>query len=117
MIKILIFLISVFGAGALAALWKTKYKAFVAVACAAISGAIGWYVLSVNVEQILEQLLPSDPFASAEIILNETYDGFEVRYIIESYGWAIGISYFLIVFGFFLFIKSQLWKKAHNKIQ
>jgi hypothetical protein len=76
--------------------------------------AIGWYVLSVNVEEVLMHLLPPrNAFASAaEIMTNDAPDGFYWRETLIRFGWLIGAGYASCLFGISWFIKQRLTKTA-----
>jgi hypothetical protein len=111
MIQILFFLVTIFCMGVLATLWQPKFYAVVIIVCASASAVIGWYVLSFNMDKILSQFLPSDPFAPVETIMSDTEYGFMVRYILYLYGWLIGLFYFGIVFGVSYYVNVRYGKK------
>lgn len=114
MTPFLIFITSIFCLAAFAALFRPKFNPPIAVVCAITSGVLGWYFLSLHVEEIMVEFFPSEPFASVENIMTETDYAFMIRHLLYIYGWLIGLLYFWIIFGVCYLVKVLSKKSSPN---
>lgn len=94
--------------------WWSTFNWYLVAALMVPAFVIGWYVLSVNVDEVLMHLLPpSNAFASAaEIMADESPDGFYWRETLMRFGWLIGAGYASCLFVLSLFIKQRFAKTA-----
>jgi hypothetical protein len=92
--------------------WWSKFNWYLVAVLMVSASAIGWYVLSVNVEEVLMHLLPSsDAFAgAAEIMADDAPDGFYWRETLLRYGWIIGGGYASCLFGISWLMQQKLIK-------
>jgi len=93
--------------------WWSKFNWSLVAVLMVSASAIGWYVLSVNVEDVLMHLLPPrDAFASAaEIMADDAPDGFYWRETLLRFWGLIGAGYASCLFGISWFIKQRLTKQ------
>jgi hypothetical protein len=110
MAPFLIFIILIFFMAVFAAFVRPKFNELIVVACALVSCFIGWYCLSLRTEEIFMRFFPPEPFASVEKIMTETNYEILLLHTLESFGWAIGLLYFWVVFGICWLIKTKLKK-------
>ncbi|MBN8445364.1 MAG: hypothetical protein J0M22_07835 [Gammaproteobacteria bacterium] len=110
----LLILVVVLGLMSIALPWWSKFNWYLVAVLMVPAFAIGWYVLSFNVEVVLGYFLPpADPFASAaEIMSDDAPDGFFWRDTLWRYGWLIGAGYASCLFVLSLFIKQRFAKTA-----
>lgn len=113
MTKLLILFV-VLGVMSIALPWWSKFNWYLVAVLMVPACAIGWYVLSVNVDEVLMHLLPpSNAFASAaEIMEDDASDGFYWRETLMRFGWLIGAGYASCLFVLSLFIKQRFAKTA-----
>lgn len=111
---ILVILVVVLGLMSIALPWWSKFNWYLVAVLMVPAFAIGWYVLSLNVEVVLGYFLPpTDAFASAaEIMADDAPDGFFWRDTLWRYGWLIGAGYASCLFVLSLFIKQRFAKTA-----
>jgi hypothetical protein len=109
----LLILVVVLGLMSIALPWWSKFNWYLVAVLMVSASAIGWYVLSVNVEDVLMHLLPpSNAFASAaEIMADDAPDGFYWRETLLRFGGLIGAGYASCLFGISWFIKQRLTKQ------
>ena len=105
-------LIVLLGLVSIALPWWSKVSLWFVAVLMVPACAIGWYVLSVNVEEVLMHLLPpSNAYASAaEIMADESPEGFYWRETLKRFGWLIGAGYASCLFVLSLFIKQRFAK-------
>ena len=112
MIPFLILITSIFFMAVFAAFVRPKFNELIIVTCTLASGIIGWYFLSIRTEEIFIWLFPPEPFASVEWIMKEANYEYLLIHTCQSFGWAIGLLYFWVVFGIFYLLKTQLKKSS-----
>lgn len=110
----LLILVVVLGLMSIALPWWSKFNWYLVAVLMVPAFAIGWYMLSFNVEVVLGYFLPAtDAFASAaEIMADDAPDGFYWRETLMRFGWLIGAGYASCLFGISWFIKQRLTKTA-----
>ena len=110
----LLILVVVLGLMSIALPWWSKFNWYLVAVLMVPAFAIGWYVLSFNVEVVLGYFLPPiDPFASAaEILADDAPDGFFWRDTLWRSGWLIGASYAICLLFLSLFFKQRFAKTA-----
>lgn len=110
----LLILVVVLGLMSIALPWWSKFNWYLVAVLMVPAFAIGWYVLSFNVEVVLGYFLPpTDAFASAaEIMADDAPDGFFWRDALWRYGWLIGASYAICLLFPSLFFKQRFAKTA-----